>query len=172
MRNGTYIRIWPALAVVALLSACEKESAIPGGSTGTTGGSASRDGNPADGNSGEGETNPVATATGGNVDELDRVLTCWGLTNRAYFLHLAVKDGKGNLPNPHPSIYRAWSNTAATIANSAGMTLSEYQARQRAAQQAATTNSVKVDAKHAAAVQSCIDTAPALGPDPELTWRD
>jgi len=118
------------------------------------------------------ETSAVTTVQGQGDEALARALTCWGLTNRAYFMHQTVKDGGGNLPNPAQQVYRAWSNLAATTAHGAGMTLRDYEARQRAAQRAATVYSLDVKPDHAAAVQKCIDTAPVLGPDPELSWPD
>ncbi|WP_326524333.1 hypothetical protein [Sphingomonas sp.] len=105
-------------------------------------------------------------------DTLDRALTCWGLANRAYFMHQAVRGGGGNLPSPDPQVYIAWSHLAAVTAHGRGMTLADFEARQRAAQQAATVYSLKVKPDHAAAVQRCIDAAPERGPDPDLNWPD
>ncbi|WP_326523357.1 hypothetical protein [Sphingomonas sp.] len=116
---------------------------------------------------------PNATLTTRNSgDELDDAMRCWGLTNRAYFMHQAVQGGAGNLPSPNPQVYVAWSNLAAVTAHGRGMTLADFEARQHAAQQAATVYSLDVKPDHAAAVQRCIDTAPPRGADPDLTWPD
>jgi len=118
---------------------------------------------------GANEADVAAPSAAGDAT-LDDALACWGLTNRAYFLHQAITGGGGNLPNPPTQIYRAWHNVAATAAHGDGMTLSAFEARQQDAQRKTTVYSLDVEPDHAAAVQRCIDTAPPLGPDPELNW--
>lgn len=91
---------------------------------------------------------------------LAQALQCWGLTNRAHFLHKAKPEESGNLPNPGGSVVRAWAIRAETLAKESGMAFAEYEQHRKAVRKTGRVHFADVEPSHAEAVQTCMDRVP------------
>lgn len=112
-------------------------------------------------------TTREATAVGG---ELATALRCWALTRGAYFQHRALAGETGNLPDPDEAVYTGWGKKLAILSHAKGMGFKAFNAMKDTATREVRIYSLRVDADHAAAVQSCIDTTPPATNEPDPSW--
>ncbi len=110
----------------------------------------------------------ISVSTGDK--EFDATMRCWALTSGAYFLHIALQNETGNLPNPESSVYEIWGKKLAIMAYDKKMGFEEFQAMKNKAKGSVSVYSLEVEPEYAAAVQTCIDTTPPPIDAPDPSW--
>lgn len=110
----------------------------------------------------------ISVSTGDK--EFDATLRCWALTSGAYFVHMALHDKPGNLPNPDENVYGTWGKKLAIMAYNKKMGFDEFQAMKNKAKGSVSVYSLEVEPEYAAAVQKCIDTTPPPINEPDPSW--